>query len=154
MERVVTESAWCCHKVQAVASGEVRAKGFADAGPLGVAKYVDQVQIGCDKRLERAVGRQGFNGAAPVVETLTGTWQADAPLMHAQDLGAKGDLVLIDGSRLATLLALPAEPRASKPSCSRRKRASRNPAEHRRERRMSMTCSVREPEGPGLVRAA
>ena len=31
-------------------------------------------------------------------ETLTGAWQADAPLTHAQDLGAKGDLVLIDES--------------------------------------------------------
>ena len=65
--------------------------------------------------------------------------------MRAQDLRAKGDLVLIhesfgmgppqeltrlDGPRLAILLALPAEPRASKPSCGRRKRASRNPAEH------------------------
>ena len=64
--------------------------------------------------------------------------QAPGRLMHAQDLGAKGDLVLIDesfgvgrsqelthidGSRLATLLALPAEPPVSKPSC-RRKRAS------------------------------
>ena len=74
----------------------MRAKGFADAGPLGVAKHVDQVQISRDKRLERAVGRQGFHDAAPVAETLTGTWQADAPLMHALDLGAKGDLVLID----------------------------------------------------------
>ena len=75
---------------------EVCAEGFADAGPLGVAKHIDQIQIGRDKRLERAVGRQGFNGAAPEAETLTGTWQADAPVMHAQDLGAKGDLVLID----------------------------------------------------------
>ena len=75
---------------------EVCAEGFADAGPLGVAKHIDQIQIGRDKRLERAVGRQGFNGAAPEAETLTSTWQADAPVMHAQDLGAKGDLVLID----------------------------------------------------------
>ena len=34
--------------------------------------------------------------AAPMAETLTSTWQAEAPLMHAQDLGAKDDLVLID----------------------------------------------------------
>ena len=57
---------------------EVCAKGFADAGPLAVAQHVDQVQIGRDKRLERAVGRQGFNGAAPVAETLTGPADACA----------------------------------------------------------------------------
>ena len=68
---------------------EVRAKGFADAGPLGVAKHVDQVQIGRDERLDRAVGRQGFNGAAPVAEDPH-TRQTDAPLMHAQDVGAIG----------------------------------------------------------------
>ena len=71
--------------------------GFREVcAPLGVARHVDQIQVGRDMRLKRAVGRQGFNGAAPVAETLTGTWQPDAPLMHAQDLGAKGDLVLID----------------------------------------------------------
>ena len=43
---------------------------MADAWPLGVAKHVDQVQIGRDKRFERAVGRQGFDGATPVAETL------------------------------------------------------------------------------------
>ena len=132
---------------------EVRAEGFADAGPLGIAKSVDQVQIGRVKRLKSAVGRQGFNGCAPVAETLTSTRQADAALMHAQDLGAKGGLVLIDescgvgrplelthldGRRLATLLALPAKPRACEPSRGGRKRASRDPAEHRRERRVKL----------------
>ena len=72
--------------------------------------------------------------------------------MHAQDLGGEGDLVLIDEpfgiglpqdlahpdrSRLAILLALPAEPRGSGPTRGR-KRASRNPAEHRRERRVEL----------------
>ena len=47
----------------------MRAEGFADGGPLGIAKHVDQVQIGRDKRFKSAVGRQGFNGAAPVAET-------------------------------------------------------------------------------------
>ena len=134
---MVLPSPGCCF-------GEVRAKGFADAGPLGVAKQVNQVQNGRDKRLKRVVGRQGFSGTAPVAKALAGTRQADAPLMHAQDLGAKGDLVLIDeplgvgrsqelthldGSRLATLLALPAKPRACEPSRGRRKRAGRDPAE-------------------------
>ena len=62
---------------------EMRAEGFADVGPLGIARLVDQIQIGRDERLMSAVGRQGFNGAGPVAETLTCTWQADAPLMHA-----------------------------------------------------------------------
>ena len=77
MGRVVTESASCCHSVQAAASGKYRPRQAARASrwPPGV------------------------NGAAPVAETLTGLagWQADAPLlMHAQDLGAKDDLVLTD----------------------------------------------------------
>ena len=79
-----------------MASKKVCPEGFADAGPLGVAKHVDQIQVGRNKRLKRAVGRQGLNGATPVAETLTSTWQAGAPLMHAQNLGAKGELVLID----------------------------------------------------------
>ena len=96
---------------------------------------------------------QGFDGAAPEAETLTGTWQADAPLMHAQNLGAKDDLKLVDeplgvgrsqelahldGSRLVVLLALPAKSCACKPSRGGRKRASRDPAEHRRERRVKL----------------
>ena len=132
---------------------EVCAEGFADAGPLGVAKHVDQIQVGRDKRLKRAVGRQGFHDATPVTKTFAGAWQADAPPMRAQDLGAEGDLVLIeepfgtgrpqelahlDGSRLATLLSLPAKPRASKPSRGGRKRASRSQAEHCRERRVEL----------------
>ena len=127
--------------------------GFADAGPLGVAKHVDQIQVGRNKRLKGAVGRQGFKGAAPVAETLTGTWQPDAPPMHAQDLGAKGDLLIdepfgiglpqelahLDGSRLATLLPLPAKPRASKPPRGREESVPADiQAEHRRERRVEL----------------
>ena len=64
--------------------------------PLTVAKHADKIQVGRDERLERAVGRQGFNCAAPVAKALAGTRQADAPVVHAQDLGAEDDLVLID----------------------------------------------------------
>ena len=60
-----------------------------------------------------------------MTEALTGAGQADAPLMHAQDLGAEDDLMLVHNSlgvdraqelahldvpRLAIFLALPAEP--------------------------------------------
>ena len=70
--------------------------------------------------------------------------------MHVQDLEAKDDLVLIDelrsqelsdldGSRHAILLALPAKPRACKPSRGvGRKRASRDPAEHRPQCRVEL----------------
>ena len=66
-----------------------------------------------------------------VAKALAGARQADAPRVYAQDFGAEDDLVLIDkpfgigrpqelshlgGSRLAALLALPAEPRACEPS--------------------------------------
>ena len=149
---------------------EVCAESFADAGPLGVAKHVGQVQIGRDQRLERAVGHRGLNGAAPVAESLASSWQADAPLMHAQDLGAKNDLVLIEeplgvgrsqelthlyGSRLAIPLALPAKPRACEPSRGGRKRASRDPAESAASSLLSasVTGSARVPVGPGAVRA-
>ena len=47
---------------------EVCVEGCADARPLGVAKHVDQVQVGRDKRLKRAIDRQKFSGAAPVAE--------------------------------------------------------------------------------------
>ena len=94
-------------------------------GHSALTKHVDKIQIGRNKRLERAVGHQGLNGAVPVA--LAGARQADAPLVHAQDLGAEDDLVLIDkplGSRRpqelyhldrsqhAVLLAMAAEPRA------------------------------------------
>ena len=87
---------------------------------------------------------RGFNGAASVAKALAGTRQADAPLVHAQDIGAEDDLMLVDepfgagrpqelthlgGSRLAVFLALPAKPRVCKPSCGRRKRVGRDPAE-------------------------
>ena len=39
---------------------------------------------------------------------------------------------------LGLLLALPAKPPASEPSRGGRKRASRNPADHRRERRVEL----------------
>ena len=79
-----------------------------------------------------------------VAKALAG---ARSPLVHAQDLGAEDDLVLIheppgvhrpqelthlDGSRLAVFLAMPAEPRPCEPSCGRRKRVSRDPAEQGR----------------------
>ena len=120
------------------------AQGLADAWPLSVAKHVDKTQVGRNELLERAVGRQRFNDAAPVAKSLAGARQADASLVHAQDLGAQDDLVLIDeplglgrpqelahldGSRLAIFLALPAEPRSCEPSRGRRERASRDPAE-------------------------
>ena len=38
----------------------------------------------------------GFNGAAPVAKALASAKHTNAPLMHAQDLGAKSDLVLVD----------------------------------------------------------
>ena len=73
--------------------------------------------------------------------------------MHAQDLGANDDLVLIDeafgvgrpqelahldGPGLAIFLELPAKPRACEPSRGRRKRASRDTTEHRRQRRVEL----------------
>ena len=61
----------------------MRANCLADARPLSVTKHVDKIQVGRDERLERAVGRQGFNGAAPV---------------------AKAELTHFDGSRLAVFL--------------------------------------------------
>ena len=49
--------------------------------------------------------------------------------------GRPQELTHLDGSRLAfLLLALPAKPRACEPSRGGRKRASRDPAEHRRQR--------------------
>ena len=134
MERVVQS------QLGVATQSRLRAEGFVDAGPLGVAKHVDQVQIGRDKRLDRAVGRQGFNRASG-----RDPRQADSPLVHAQEIGAKGDLVLIDEplgvgrpqelahldrSWLAILLALPAKPRASKPKGGRgvnRRRSGRTP---------------------------
>ena len=44
-------------------------------------QHVDKIQVGRNERFERANGRHGFNGAAPVAEALTGARQADAPLM-------------------------------------------------------------------------
>ena len=78
----------------------MRAQGLADAWPLSITKNVDNIQIGRNELLERAVGHQGFNGAVLVVKALSGPRQADTPLGHERDLGAKDDLVLID-SRLA-----------------------------------------------------
>ena len=52
--------------------------------------------------------------------------------------GRPQELAHFDRSRLAILLTLPAEPRASEPSRGRKKHASRNPAEHRGERRVEL----------------
>ena len=68
----------------------------ADAWPLSVAKHVDKVQIGRDQRLKRAIGHQGFDGAAPVAEAPESDRQTDTPPVHAQGLGAEDDLLLVD----------------------------------------------------------
>ena len=47
----------------------MRAQGLVNAWPLSIAKHVDKVQVGRDQRLERAVGHQGFDGAAPPTKT-------------------------------------------------------------------------------------
>ena len=94
--RVVTESAWCCHSVQAAASGKCVRKAWRRHGHSALPKHVDQIKVGRDKRLGRAVGHQGFDGAPPVGGALASAKQTDAPLVHAQGLGAKGDLMLID----------------------------------------------------------
>ena len=67
------------------------AQGLTDAWPLSVTKHVDKIQDGRNERLERAVGRQGFHGAAPA-----GPMQANTPQLNSHDLGAGDDLVLID----------------------------------------------------------
>ena len=95
--------------------------------PLSIAKHVGKVQVGCHQWLQRAVRHHGPDGGSPVAQGLTCAQQADAALVHPQCLGAEDDLVLfhellsvgraqelshLDGPRLATFLALPAEPRA------------------------------------------
>ena len=122
----------------------MRAQSLADAWPLSIAEHVDKIQIGRHQRLKRAVSHQGFDGAAPVTKTFASAGNADASLMHAQDLGAEDDLMLVhellgegraqelsrlDGSRLAVFLSLPEEPRAREPMGGQEERASGDPAE-------------------------
>ena len=121
---------------------KVRAGSLANAWPLGVAEHDNKIQIG------RHQGDHGLDGAAPVAKTLASAVQADAPLMHAQDLGAEDDLVLVhkplgvgraqelshlDGSRFAVLDSLPAEPRAREPTVGWEERAGGDPTECRVE---------------------
>ena len=109
---------------------EVGAQGGADEGSLGVAKHVDEVQIGRHQRLQRAIEHQGFNRASPVTQGFARPWQVDTPLVHVQSLGAQvhlsqvhkafgvgraEELAHLDGARFAILLTLPAEPRACEP---------------------------------------
>ena len=63
-------------------------------------------------------------------------WCMRRPVLIDELVGVGGpqELTHLDGSRLA----LPAEPRSCEPPCGRRKRASRDPTEQGRQRRMEL----------------
>ena len=46
--------------------GKMGAQGGADGGPLGIAKHVDEIQIGSHQGLQCAIEHQRFYRASPV----------------------------------------------------------------------------------------
>ena len=130
---------------------EMSAQSSANVRPLSIAKHVDKIQVSRHQRLNRAIEHERFDRAAPMTQGFACPWQVDTPLMHVQGLGAKvhlrqihqtlgvgraKELTHLDGTRLAVLLALPAEPCPSEPSGGRGQGASGDLAEQRGKRSM------------------
>ena len=84
--RVVTESAWCCHSVQAEASGKCVRTAWRMHGHSALPSMLTRSRSAATSGSSVPWAARGPVVPPPVAKALAGAGQADDPLVHAQAL--------------------------------------------------------------------